>query len=207
MWKFITKSLLYIKMKFLITLIIFLKLISISQADDISEFEIGSFSIGQSLLKYVDKNQLKNFISSEQYPNQKYIIYNADRIKKDENYDNMTVTTKKNDSQYIITNVSGIIYYEELDECLEMKKEIRKSIEQIIKYDDFDETEYASNQDKTGKSIIYGVQYYLKPYPSTESINVNCYHFSKETSKLPRNLKVSANTHEYSQFLINDAFK
>ena len=35
-----------------------------------------------------------------------------------------------------------------------MKKEIRKSIEQIIKYDDFDETEYASNQDKTGKSII-----------------------------------------------------
>ena len=194
-------------MKFLITLIIFLKLISISQADDISEFEIGSFSIGQSLLEYKNKNQLKKFISSTQYPNQKYVIYNADHISDDENYDYMTVTTKKGDNQYIITSVAGIINYEELDDCREMKKEIRKSIEQIIEYDDFEETEFASNRDKTGKSIIYGVQYYLKPYPSTESINVNCYHFSKETTSLQRNLKVSANTHEYSQFLINEAFK
>ena len=202
------KSLLYFYMKYiLITFLIFLKLISLSKADDISEFEIGSFSVGQSLLDYKDKNQLKNFISSEQYPNQKYIIYDADLISDDENYNYMTVTTKKDDNQYIITSVAGIINYEELDQCLEMKKEIRNSIEQIIKYDDFEETEFASNRDKTGKSIIYGVQYYLKPYPSTESINVNCYHFSKETSKLPRNLKVSANTHEYSQFLINDAFK
>ena len=194
-------------MKFLITLIIFLKLISISQADDISEFEIGSFSIGQSLLEYKNKNQLKKFISSTQYPNQKYVIYNADHISDDENYDYMTVTTKKDDDQYIITSVAGVIKYEELDQCIKMKKEIRKSIEQIIKYDDFQETEFASNRDKTGKSIIYGVQYYLKPYPSTESINVNCYHFSKETTSLQRNLKVSANTHEYSQFLINEAFK
>tara|TARA_B100001057_G_scaffold402843_1_gene414926 strand:- start:523 stop:1110 length:588 start_codon:yes stop_codon:yes gene_type:complete len=195
-------------MKFiLISLIIFLKLIPIAQADDISEFEIGGFSIGQSLLKYKNKNQLIKLISSEQYPNQKYIIYNAHLINSDKNYDYMTVTIKKDDNQYIITSVSGIINYEELDECLKMKQEIKKSIEQIIKYDDFEETEFASSRDVTGKSIIYGVQYYLKPYLSTESINVNCYHFSKETSKLIRNLKVSANTHEYSQFLINEAFK
>ena len=202
------KSLLCLDMKFiLITFLIFLKLIPQSQADDINEFEIGNFSVGQSLLEYKDKNQLKNFISSDQYPNQKYVIYDADRISGDENYDYMTVTTKKDDNQYIITSVAGVIIYDELNQCLEMKKEIRKSIEQIIKYDDFEETEFASNRDKTGKSIIYGVQYYLKPYPSTESINVNCYHFSKETTSLQRNLKVSANTHEYSQFLINEAFK
>ena len=194
-------------MKFLISLIIFLILTSISHADDISEFEIGIFSVGKSLLEYKDKNQLKNYISREQYPNQKYVIYNAELINDDENYDFMTVTTKKDDNQYIITSVAGIINYEELDQCLQMKKEIRESIEQIIKYDDFEETEFASSRDKTGKSIIYGVQYYLKPYPSTESINVNCYHFSKETTSLQRNLKVSVNTHEYSQFLINEAFK
>ena len=191
----------------LITLIIFLKFTQISNADDITEFEIGSFSVGKSLLDYKDKDELLNFLSNEQYPNQKYIIYDADLINSDENYDYMTVTTKRDDNQYVITSVSGIINYEELDQCLKMKEEIRKSIEQIINYDEFNETEYASNQDKTGKSIIYGVQYYLKPYPSTESINVNCYHFSRETSKLKRNLKVSVNTHEYSQFLINEAFK
>tara|TARA_B100001057_G_scaffold402842_1_gene414922 strand:- start:1049 stop:1636 length:588 start_codon:yes stop_codon:yes gene_type:complete len=191
----------------LISLIIFLELIQISNADDINEFEIGSFSVGKSLLDYKGKDELLNFLSNEQYPNQKYIIYNADLINSDENYDYMTVTTKRGDDQYIITSVSGIINYEELDQCLKMKNEIRKFIEQIIKYDDFDETKYASTQDKTGKSIIYGVQYYLKPYPSTESINVNCYHFSKETTNKKRNLKVSVNTHEYSQFLINEAFK
>ena len=202
------KSLVYFNMKFiLITFLMFLKFITLSQADNLDEFEIGNFSVGQSLLEYKDKNQLKNFISSEQYPNQKYVIYNADLISADENYDYMTVTTKKDDDQYIITSVAGVIKYEELDQCIKMKKEIRKSIEQIIKYDDFQETEFASNRDKTGKSIIYGVQYYLKPYPSTESINVNCYHFSKETTSLQRNLKVSANTHDYSQFLINEAFK
>ena len=31
---------------------------------------------------------------------------------------------------------------------------------------------------KTGNSKIYGVQYYFKPYPSDESISVNCYHFT-----------------------------
>ena len=139
----------------------FLKFITLSQADNLDEFEIGNFSVGQSLLEYKDKNQLKNFISSEQYPNQKYVIYNADLISADENYDYMTVTTKKDDDQYIITSVAGVIKYEELDQCIKMKKEIRKSIEQIIKYDDFQETEFASNRDKTGKSIIYGVQYYL----------------------------------------------
>ena len=93
----------------LISFLFFLNLIPFSQADDITDFEIGNFSIGKSLLEYTDKNQLKRFISSEQYPNPKYVIYNADLIKKDENYDYMTVTTKKDDNEYMITSVSGII--------------------------------------------------------------------------------------------------
>ena len=81
------KSLSYLDMRFiLITLIIFLKFTQISNADDITEFEIGSFSVGKSLLDYKDKDELLNFLSNEQYPNQKYIIYDADLINSDENY-------------------------------------------------------------------------------------------------------------------------
>ena len=58
-------------------------------------------------------------------------------------------------------------------------------------------------ENKTGKSIIYGIQNYLKPYPSLESININCYDFTKE-SLMKANLKVSVNTHEFMDFIINN---
>ena len=70
--------------------------------------------------------------------------------------------------------------------------------------DDKDEVKYPSHRDKTGKSIIYGVQYYFKPYPSTEGITINCFHFTPET-KIQRTLKVNVSSEEYSYFLINEA--
>ena len=67
------------------------------------------------------------------------------------------------------------------------------------------ETEFPSKQDKTGESIIYGVQYYTKPYPSNEAIMVNCYHMT-EKSNINRVLRISVNSDEFAYFIINDAF-
>ena len=113
---------------------------------------------------------------------------------------------KKNDSNYITTNISGIVRYNKLDECLKLKDEIQTEIEKIFKSVNKQETNFASRQDKTGNSKVYGVQYYFKPYPSDESISVNCYHFTPE-SGIERTLKVSVNTHEYAYFIINEAYK
>ena len=71
--------------------------------------------------------------------------------------------------------------------------------------DDKQETKFPSNQDKTGESIIYGMQYYTKPYPSQESIIVNCYHMSKK-SNINRVLKISVNNHEFADFIVNDSY-
>ena len=54
-------------------------------------------------------------------------------------------------------------------------------------------------------SMIYGVQYYTKPYPSVEGISINCYDMS-EKSGIQRVLRVAVNTEEYSYFLINEAY-
>ena len=74
-----------------------------------------------------------------------------------------------------------------------------------MKADEKQETKFPSKQDKTGESIIYGIQYYTKPYPSQESININCHHMSIK-SKINRVLKITVNNNEFAYFIVNDSF-
>ena len=181
-------------------------LITPSQADDIRDFQIEGISIGDSLLDIATEKEINKAKSSKQFSNDKFIIYYLEELKPLKNYDWVSVTTKKNEKNYIVTNIGGAIRYKKLDKCLELQKEIQKDVERLFKANDKQENNYASKQDKTGNSKVYGVQYYLKPYPSVEAININCNHYTLKTG-IQRNLKVSANTQEFSYFLINEAYK
>ena len=110
---------------------------------------------------------------------------------------------KRADNNFTIVGISGILYYENLEECNSLKKEIQSYVEKEFTIDGKDITKFPSSMDKSGKSIIYGIQNYLKPYPSLETININCYNFTKESLMEP-NLKVSVNTHEFMDFIINN---
>ena len=189
----------------LLILISIINLQVVSRANDINDFEIGSISLGQSLLDYTNKNQLEDLLSNAQYPNDKYLRYEISKILDFENYDFVDVMVKKNDSNYIIEAISAAISYDELSECLKIKADIQKGVEDILQPDDKQETKFPSNQDSTGKSIIYGMQYYTKPYPSQESIIINCYHMTKE-SNIGRVLRVSVNTHDFTDFIVNDSY-
>ncbi len=191
---------------FLTLLILILSIQPSTKADDISEFEIEGISIGDSLLNFSSEKLIKKAKAKSQFDNDKYIIYRFDRLKNPEKYDWVSVTTKKNDEKYIITNIAGAIDYDELDKCLLLKKEIEDFIESTFKSVQKQEDKYPSGQDKTGKSIIYGTQYYFKPYPSNEAISVNCYHMTNE-SNVRRSLKVAVNDEDYAYFLINEAYK
>ncbi len=171
------------------------------KADDIREFELEGVSIGDSLLNFTDELAIKSSISKKQYPNDKFIIYEADRFLQIKKYDYMGVTTLKNDRDYSVTSISGMINYDKLQKCLDLKKEIQNSIEKIIKYDQKEEVEYDIDDGK-----IYGVQFYFNPYPSVEAIVINCYHFTNISGR-PRNLSVSVNSENFAKFLINEAYK
>ena len=189
----------------LLILISIINLQVVSRANDINDFEIGSISLGQSLLDYTNKNQLENLLSNTQYPNDKYLRYEISKILDFENYDFVDVMAKKDDSNYIIEAISAGILYDQLSECLKIKADIQKVVEDILQPSDKQETKFPSNQDSTGKSIIYGIQYYTKPYPSEESIIINCYHMTKE-SNIGRVLRVSVNTHDFTDFIVNDSY-
>ena len=177
-----------------------------SQADDIRDFQIEGISIGDSLLDIATEKEINKAKSSKQYPNDKFIIYYLEELKPLKNYDWVSVTTKKNEKNYIVTNIGGAISYKKLDKCLELQKEIQKDVERLFKANDKIEKNYASQQDKTGNSKVYGVQYYLKPYPSNESIAINCYHMT-DASNLEKSLKVTVNSEKYAYFIINEAYK
>lgn len=195
------------KKKFIIILFFILNFnLTQSLANDINDFEIGPVSLGQSLLDYTNKDQLENLLSNTQYPNDKYLRYEISKILDFENYDFVDVMVKKNDSNYIIEAISAGILYDQLSECLKIKADIQKVVEDILQPSDKQETKFPSNQDSTGKSIIYGIQYYTKPYPSEESIIINCYHMTKE-SNIGRVLRVSVNTHDFTDFIVNDSNK
>ena len=59
----------------LFILIIIFSLQSFTKADDIRDFEIEGLSIGDSLLNFASEKKIKSSISSNQYSNNKYIIY------------------------------------------------------------------------------------------------------------------------------------
>ena len=187
----------------IILFFIVISLQSWTKADDIRDFEIEGLSIGDSLLNFASEKKIKSSISSNQYSNNKYIIYMADKFIDLKNYDFLAVTVKKNDDEYIVTSLKGAIFYKNLDECIKLRSEIRNFIEEIITFDDIEKTTYDSQD---GLGVIHALQMYLKPYPSVEAIVLNCNDYF-ENSGYQKDLSVSVNPEDYAYFLINEAYK
>ena len=192
--------------RFIIITIIVFGFFSKSLANDISDFQIEGLTVGETLLDYASLKKIEASKSKQQFPNDKYIIYSGENLIELKTYEYLNIDIKKNDKKFTIAGLAGIKSYNTLDECNNLKNEIQSSLEKIFNFNSKDITKYPSKQDKTGKSMVYGIQNYLKPYPSLEAININCFHFVGD-KKNSRNLKVSINSEEFAHFLINDAYK
>ncbi len=192
--------------KLFLILILLLITVRHSIADNLKDFEIEGIIIGESLLDYATEEEIQSINANFNYKTDKFVTYRFEKIHNLKQYDKLNVSVKKDDRKYIIVGISGIYYYENLEECNSIKKEIQSYIKKEFKINESEETKFPSSYDKTGKSMIYGIQNYLKPYPSLESININCYDFTKE-SKLRANLKVSVNTHQFMEFIVNNRGK
>jgi len=188
--------------RLLLILIITLSFHTLIKADDITDFEIEGISIGDSLLDIATVNQINNAKSKKQLKNSNFYRFDLESLKDLEIYDWARITTKKDDSNYTVINIGAAIDYTELDECKKIKNDVQNGVEQIFTAVDKEETTFASAQDKTGKSIIYGVQYYTKPFPFNEAIVVNCYHMTEE-SNVKRSVIISVNSEEFAEYLVS----
>ena len=115
---------------FLTVLVLIFSFQSLTNADDIGDFEIEGMSIGDSLLKYYNLDQISNFLQND-YNNKKFYklqIIDQSLLNELEKYDSISFHFKKNDNEYIIQNIGGIIFYNKIDDCLNEKKIISKEI-------------------------------------------------------------------------------
>ena len=188
--------------KFLLTLILIFSVQSLTNADDIRDFEIEELSIGESALKFFTESELKKNVRQNQYEGSDGKFYDTQVRKSDfDIYDEITLVFKKGDKNYEIYSIGGIIYYgNQTKKCLSDYKKILDEIENIFPNHTKDSWKNQKHhQDPSGKSLVNGTLMILETEATAE---VACYSWSDEM-KLEDYVLVAINSKEFENWLIN----
>jgi hypothetical protein len=163
--------------KLLVIIVLSLCFIIPSQADDIRDFQVEGMSIGDSVLDYLPKNKIKKKMS----PNKKIKIVRASKKDNLEIYDNSQVWWYDEDKDYKIVGLAGELKFDnDIKGCRKKQKEIVEDIKSLFSTLTVRESENKNMHDKTGKSKVF--HYYFK-FPNGDTINIQCYMFSKDFKK------------------------
>ena len=173
--------------RLLLVLILTFSFQTLTKADDIRDFEIEGMSIGDSLLDYMSKSEIKKEIKSTKN-HYKYLkkstkyrevyIFQPNNFK---NYQTASLMFKQKDNNYKIAFVRGMKdYIENLNGCFSQLNEIAKEIESSITNLTKDVREGKSKLDKSGKSISYNTVYTLR---SGDEIVLVCNNWDEKLRK------------------------
>mgnify|MGYP001201981145 CR=1 FL=1 len=190
-------------MKIIITLFVLLFSSSLF-ADNISDFEIDGMSIGDSLLKHYSEKQINNAKKTNYPTSTKFIDVWLN--SKNELYEELSITIKENDKNYIIYSISGVInFINNFDRCLEFKKNVISEL--IILFPNVKQFDYEYIYEKVedGKSIAYITDFDL----SNGSVRVYCQDFSKITENKRGWLddgRVEVSTREFLDWLNDHSY-
>ena len=195
-------------LKSLLTLIILFIFNSVSaSADDIADFQIEGMSIGDSLLLHVSKNEIDQLRKYNVYPNKDYYTFYIEKeFLKLNSYDFLQIDLKKNDKNFIIPVIGGIINFpNNIDKCKLKKKEIINEIINTYPNLNREDRNTTHPQDKTNKSYVYQTYFRL----NNGAIVIDCEDWStdKEISNNYKDqLKVYVISNESNKGLNNGAY-
>ncbi len=190
--------------KLIIILILTLSFQSWTKADDVRDFQIEGISIGDSLLDYVDKSQLNDFVYP--YPKKNFKGVMFEHLSNE--YDAIQFSVKDNDDQFIIHNISAKLYFpNKYDECLKKMILITEAFNSVIsdttRTQAKDNIKRSKSSDPSGKSIWSYRAYY---FDDGSAAQVFCTDWSDEISKnkgYTDELKAAFYSEEFSEFLYN----
>jgi len=155
---------------FIIVLVLIFSLQSWTKADDISDFEIEGMSVGDSLLDYFAKEEIKVLIKHEEsffYKNKKFVAITTHHTKKPYKkitgkFDFSGVTIIPSDNQYIIHGLRGTLRFpKNISACLIKKTEIEKTLSSIFNNAKIKTLDKNHSYDKTGNSKTFNTYYYI----------------------------------------------
>ena len=190
--------------KILLFLFLFISFIEKSQADDIKDFEIEGISIGDSLLDFFEKFEIKKDFF---YKNKKYYAFSSKKYKS-EIYDGIQFHAKNNDKRYKIVSIEGIkTFDDDFDECLKLKDKIVKDILKDLGNPKVVSDQGKHDYDSTGKSKYYRTSILLDPKSTYYNLSVTCTDWSKELeANFTDKLKVSISNNEFNDYMSTEAY-
>ena len=192
--------------KLLGILVLGLLLITPSQADDISEFEIEGMSVGGSLLDYFSESEIKNNIVNwyDDLEKNRYVSM-AFENSDFKTYEYVDVWTKHGDKNYLIDGIAGSIYFgnnktfKDIDDCYNKQKEIANDMQVMFKSAKKDgpyKITHAS--DPSGKSSYTDIYFILD---NEYEVTISCYDWSDDIKNKPDHFGIILRSKELSIWL------
>jgi len=170
-------------------------------AEDISDFEIEGMSVGDSALNFFTKKHIEN--NTFDYPNKKFMLVQNDGPLFFETYDAVDFHYKTDDPNYIIQNISGIIFYNNnFDECNNKLDIIVEELSEVFNLKESDKFFEKFSGDKSGKSKFSEMYFELK----SGFALVQCYDFATDYDSSDF-LNVALDNFEINTWLSDEAWK
>ena len=167
-------------MKTLLTLFVLLFSSSVV-AEDISDFQIEGMSIGDSLLDYFSEEEIKKARKDYRYNNEDFITVEFYDLPSFNIYQNLSVSFKSNDTQYLIYELSGFDFIDnDNNECFDKVDKVSNEISKIINQIEKISTTTDHSADPTGKSKVKKSNWWFE---SKDLLKVECYDWSKELTE------------------------
>ena len=160
---------------FLITLIFTFSLQNLTNADNLKDFQIEGFSVGDKLSDRMSKEEIdENIVPYFQDQRKYYIVGKTNDLNQ---YDQIEFYIKSNDKSYEIRTIGAGIFINNLDECLEKKKKVVKDLDKVFTNIKKRSGKKKHEADPKGNSFQYIDQYDIN-FPN--HIRVECTDYSDE---------------------------
>jgi len=192
---------------FLTVLTLIFSIQSLTKADDIRDFEIEGMSIGDSLLDFLSKKEINEYLESAFfYKDNKFADIFVLPESQNSNYGILQISIKPQEKKYIIYAIGGQISYKnKISECYAQKDKMGLDIDKIISSSTsvsrVDNKKH--NFDKTGNSYVSSIYYFLE----NGSIDIQCYDWSKKLEeRFDDKLVISFKENEFRNFIVNEAY-
>ena len=173
-----------------------------SWADDISDFEIEGMSIGDSLLDYFSKKEIKDNTQTGYYTNNKYTPVEFFQLSSFKTYDSVGLRYKTDDKKYIIVGISGTLFCEKnIEKCNKKQKEIDLELSNMLKKSQRVDDKGKHSADKSGKSTFLHINFWLISGDVVVIELVDWFEKITNEKGWTDNVNVSFRTEEFNDFL------
>ena len=178
-----------------------------TKADDISDFEIEGISIGDSVLDFFSKEEIKKN-TWDYFKSKEFTPLQFDGPSFAKTYDAIDIQYKTSDKNFTIMGLNGIIFYDDkkkIKECYKQMDIVASEIRSLFSnvHETPKKTSVHTGVDDGGKSTFTGVYF---EFDNQDNIAIQCYNYSVESGD-QNHLRIGINTKEYITFLKTKAYK